>query len=86
VDPNSVDLESADDLYMKLRDRSKLTPGEIKQLIKTVDEVKFIINTAKLGPQGQKSAVSIYNKLLKLESKHRLKKEIQITKGLFNNT
>lgn len=83
MNPNKVDLEKADELYMKLRDRKNLTRPEITRLIKMVDEVKFVVNSGKLGPQGHKAAVSIYTKLSSLENKHRVKAEVKKAGGLF---
>jgi len=85
MNPNKIDLETPYEYYIKLKDRMNLTPGEAKQLIKYVDEVKFIVQSAKLGPQGHKSAVYIFNCLSKLENKHRIKKLVKQSEGLFSN-
>jgi len=84
MDPKNIELELADDFYYKIKERKNLTPAEIKQLIKFVDETKYIMNFGKLGPQGLKAARNIYSKLFNLESKHRLKKELKNNQGLFS--
>jgi len=86
MNPNKIDLESADEFYHKIKDRLNLTKHESVQLIKLVDEVKFVVQSAKLGPQGHKSAVSIYTKLQKLLDKHRTKKIVRAQPGLFENS
>lgn len=83
MNPKKIDLETPLEFYNKIRDRKLLTKNEITRLIKFVDEVKYIVQFAKLGPQGHKSAVNIFNKLSTLESRHRIRTEVKKNQGLF---